>query len=82
MAQAISKKNVRKNCVDVEQVVNGLLSESEREAILINVEPVKSIKFNKEVLKFTSNYNVNYHKELIPVSQIRQNLVYRNYGLY
>jgi hypothetical protein len=82
MAQAISKKNVRKNCVDVEQVVNGLLSESEREAILINVEPVKSIKFNKEVLKFTSNYNVNYYKELIPINQIRQNLVYRNYGLY
>jgi hypothetical protein len=81
MAQAIRNKDVRKNCVDVERVIMDFLSESERKDILDIEEPVQTIKLKKEVVKLLSNYNAKYHQELIPINQIDQRVIYRNYLL-
>ena len=82
MAQAIKNKDVRKNCVDVEKVIMECLSEPEREDIVIKPEPVQSKKLSKELLKFTSEYNAYYHQELLLLDRVKQNLVYRNYGVH
>lgn len=82
MAQAIRKKDVRKNCLDVEKVIMECLSEPKREIIQISVEPVKSRKLGNKLLKFASKNNAKYHQELIPINQVNQKLVYRNYGVY
>ena len=82
MAQATKIKDVRKNCVDVERVLMECLSEPEREVILKRPEPIQSKKLSKELLKFVSEYNAKYHQELLLLDRVKQNLVYRNYGVY
>ena len=82
MAQAIGNKDVRKNCVDIETVVMECLSELEREVFLKKPEPIQSKKLSKELLKFVSEYNAKFNQELLPLDRVKQNLVYRNYGVY
>jgi len=81
MAQAIKNKDVRKNCIDVEKALMECLSEPERENILEVAEPVKSINLNKEVLKISSKYNAKKHQELIPINQVNEKVVFRNFML-
>jgi len=81
MAHAIKSKDVRKNCVDVEQVIMECLTEPEREEIRVISEPNQSNKLNKKLLKFTSKYNAKCQQELNPISRVKQNLVYTNYAI-
>ncbi|MFW9881896.1 MAG: hypothetical protein ACFFG0_53210 [Candidatus Thorarchaeota archaeon] len=82
MAQAIKSKDVRKNCVDVESVIMECLSEPEREVIIKKPEPIQTKKLSKELSKFVSEYNVYYHQELLLLDRVKQNLVYRDYGVH
>ncbi|MFX1419374.1 MAG: hypothetical protein ACFE9N_10680 [Promethearchaeota archaeon] len=82
MAQAIKNKDVRKNCVDVERVIMEFVPEPEREDIHIKPEPIQSKKLSKELLKFISEYNANYNQELLLLDRVKQNIVYRNYGVH
>ena len=82
MAQAKPKKDVRKNCIDVEKVVMECLSEPERDEFQIIPELVKLKKVNKKLLKFISLNNAKYHQELISINQVKQKLVYGNYTVY
>jgi len=82
MAQAIKSKDVRKNCINVEQVIIECLKEPEREEINVISEPIQSKKLNKKILKFTSEYNGNYLQELVPINRVKQNLAYKNDVIY
>ena len=82
MAQAIKNKDVRKNCVDVEQVIMECLTKPVREDISIISEPNQSNKLNKKLLKSLSEYNANYQQELNPINRVKQNLVYKNFAIY
>lgn len=86
MAQAIKNKDVRKNCVNVEQVIMECLTKSEREEIRELAEPnqssLKSSELSKKLLKFNSKYNAKYHQELIPFERVKYKLTYRNYAIY
>ncbi|MFX1310614.1 MAG: hypothetical protein ACFE9M_12885 [Promethearchaeota archaeon] len=82
MAQAVRNKDVRKNCIDVERVIMECLSGPEREEIHLIIEPAKSIKLSKEVLKYSSKYNAKYNQELIPINRVYQKMYYRNYAVY
>ena len=79
MAQAIKNKDVRINCVDVEQVIMECLAEPEREDIQVISEPNQSNKLNKKLINITSKYNANYHRELIPIERVKYKLTYINY---
>jgi len=82
MAQAIKSKDVRKNCVDVEQVIMECLTKPEREEIREIVGSYQSSKLNKKLLDFSSRYNAKFHQELIPFERVRYKLTYRNYAVY
>ena len=82
MAQAIKNKDVRRNCVDVEQVIMGCLAEPEREDIKVISEPSQSNKLSKKLLKSILKVNANYMQELNPINRVKQNLVYKNYAIY
>ena len=82
MAQAIKNKDVRKNCVDVEQVIMECLTKPVREDISIISEPNQSNKLNKKLLKSLSEYNAKYQQELNPINRVKQNLVYKNFAIY
>ncbi|MFX1552000.1 MAG: hypothetical protein ACFFB9_16745 [Promethearchaeota archaeon] len=82
MAQAIKNKDVRKNCVDVDKVIMEYVIEIEKNDILALGEPVESLEFSKDIEKLTSNQNAVYHQGLIPINQVHQNLVYKNYYEY
>ncbi|NVM38161.1 MAG: hypothetical protein HWN81_21385 [Candidatus Lokiarchaeota archaeon] len=82
MAQAIKNKDVRKNCVDVEQVIIESLAEPKREDIEVILEPNQSIKLNKKLLKFHNKNNAKYYQELIPIERVKYKLTYRNYAVY
>ena len=82
MAQAIKNKDVRKNCVDVEQVIIECLTKPEREEIREMAEPNQSSELSKKLLKFKSKYNAKYHEELIPFERVKYKLTYRNYAVY
>jgi len=82
MAQAIKSKDVRKNCINVEQVIIECLKEPEREEINVISEPIQSKKLNRKILKFISKYNGNYLQELVPINRVKQNLAYKNEIIY
>ncbi len=82
MAQAIKDKVVRKNCVDVEKVIEECLSEPESKDIIKTSEPMTFKKLNKELLKFRSEYNTKYLQELNDINRVKQNLVYKSYAIY
>ena len=82
MAQAIKNKDVRKNCVDVEQVIMECLAKPVREDISIISEPNQSNKLNRKLLKSLLEYNANYQQELNPINRVKQNLVYKNFAIY
>jgi len=82
MAQAIRNKDVRKNCIDVENIILECHSEPEKEDIQRNLNPIKTKKLNKRILKFALRYDANHRHELIPINQVKQNLVYKNYTVY
>lgn len=82
MAQALRNKDVKKNCVDVEKVLMEFDSEPEREDIKRKLEPVNVKKPNKNLLRLKSNYKANYIRELKPINQVKQNLVYKNFPIY
>ena len=82
MAQAIRNKGVRKNCVDVEQIIMESLTKPEREEILEIAEPIQFSKLSKKLLKYVLKYNAKYHQELIPFERVRYKLTYRNYAVY
>ena len=81
MAQAIKNKDVRKNCVDVEDVVIECLSEAQNKEILELGEPGESLSLRKEILKLSSKNNAKYYQELIPIKRVDQRVNYRNYIL-
>lgn len=82
MAQAIRNKEIRKNCIDVEKVILECHCEPETEEIQRNIEPIKTKKLNKKLLKYSSKFDANHRNELIPINQVKQNLVYKNYIVY
>ena len=82
MAQAIRNKDLRKNCVDVEQIIKEGLTKSEREEILEIAEPIQFSKLSKKLLKYVSKYNAKYHQELIPIERVKYKLTYWNYTVY
>jgi len=82
MAQAIRNKDVRRNCIDVERVIMECLSEPEIKIHHKIQELNNSIKLSKELLEYSSKSNAKYHQELIPINQIHQKLIYRNYAVY
>ncbi len=81
MAQAIKSKDVRKNCVNVEQVIMECLTKPEREEIREKAGPIQSSELSKKLLKFNSKYNAKYHQELIPFERVKYKLTYRNYAI-
>lgn len=82
MAHAIRIKDVKKNCVDVEQVIIELSKVFEREETGKISEPSQSNDLNKNLLKFISKNNGNYIQELVPINRVKQNLVYMNFAVY
>jgi hypothetical protein len=72
MAQAIRNKDVRKNCVDVEKVVMECLEEPERDNIHTIVDQIELKRFDY----------AKFHQEYIPINRVKQQLVYKNYGVY
>ncbi|MFX1500312.1 MAG: hypothetical protein ACFFDH_05025 [Promethearchaeota archaeon] len=82
MAQVKRNKDVRKNCVDIEKVINDLLESSKREEVLQVVESSQSSKLNKKLLKFYSKYNSKFHQELIPIEKVKYKYTYRNFPIY
>ncbi|MCK4779453.1 MAG: hypothetical protein KAT57_04665 [Candidatus Lokiarchaeota archaeon] len=81
MAQAIKNKDVRKNCVDVEQVIMECLTKPEREDIREKAGPIPSSELSKKLLKFNFKNNAKYHQELIPFERVKYKLTYRNYAI-
>jgi hypothetical protein len=81
MAQAIKKKDVRKNCIDVEKVIMECLSEPDRYQKGKNTEPVEIKKLSKELSKFQKK-NAHYNHELIPINRVKENLVNKNFYEY
>ncbi|MFW9999630.1 MAG: hypothetical protein ACFE9Q_00235 [Candidatus Hodarchaeota archaeon] len=79
MAQAIMNKDVRKNCVNVEKIIEACLSESEVQEFQVKAEPINVIKLSKKLMNSVSNYNAKYHQELINLNQITQKLDYGSY---
>ena len=82
MAQAIKDKDVRKNCVDVEKVIEDYFHDGKSKDIGMKSEPVNYKKLNKELSRFRSEYNAKYSQELNDINRVKQNLVYRNYEIY
>ncbi len=82
MAQAIRNKEIRKNCIDVEKVILECHCEFKTEKIRRKIEPITTKKFNKKLFKYSSKYDADHRKELIPVNQVKQNLVFKNYMVY
>jgi hypothetical protein len=70
MAQAIRNKDVRKNCIDVEKVVIECLEEPKRDNIHTIVDQIKRFDYAK------------FHQEFIPINQVKQKFVYKNYRVY
>ena len=82
MAQAKRSKDVRINCVDVEQVIMECLTKPERETTQEIAGPNQSSELNKKLLNFSSEYNAKFHQELIPFERVKYKLTYRNYAVY
>ncbi|MFX1469093.1 MAG: hypothetical protein ACFFB8_10555 [Promethearchaeota archaeon] len=82
MAQAVRNKNVRKNCIDVEEVIRECLCDTERENIQRLEESLEEKKPGKKISRLISKYNGIYHQELIPLNQVKQKSVYRVYAIY
>ncbi len=82
MAQVKRNKDVRKNCVDVEKVINDLLESSKREDVIEVKEPSQPSELNKKLSKFYSKYNAKFHQELIPIEKIKYKYIYRNFPIY
>jgi len=82
MAQAIMNKNVRKNCVNVENVFMECISESKSKDYKGFEVIIKSRELSKESETLSSNYNAKMHQELVSINYFRQNLVYKNYYEY
>ncbi|MFX1380482.1 MAG: hypothetical protein ACFFA4_15460 [Promethearchaeota archaeon] len=82
MAQATTNKDVRKNCVDVEQVIKDCLIEANKDFYIMQREPVNAGKLYREFSKSKIRNNANYNSELVHIDRIKQNLVYKNYSVY
>jgi len=84
MAQAESKKRFEKNCVDVERVILDLYAEEQK--------IIKCAEYNNESSKHANNgikkllrkakLNTKYLEETVPISNISEQVYFRNYGLY
>jgi hypothetical protein len=81
MAQAIKNKEIRKNCIDVENVIMECLYQSKSADHICLEEPVESLWTNKEKQKFMAINNTKLYQEVIPINQIDQRVVYRNFML-
>ncbi|MFX0036027.1 MAG: hypothetical protein ACFE9I_10355 [Candidatus Hermodarchaeota archaeon] len=82
MAQAVINKDVRKNCVDVEEVIKKCLSDVERGDIQRLEEPLEEKKLSNNISRLISKYNGIYHRDLIPINRVKQKSVYRVYAIY
>ncbi len=82
MAQAVINKDVRKNCVDVEEVIKKCLSDVERGDIQRLEESLEEKKLSNNISRLISKYNGIYHRDLIPINRVKQKSVYRVYAIY
>ena len=83
MEQILVKKEVMKNVKQLEEIIILGKLKSELEYYeLVKVTPQKK-RLKKAILKILqkAQYNAKYHEETIPISNIKRNLNYRNYGV-